>query len=445
MRIQDSIRPDNDWRDLYVDYWTDSIIPVLDETYPPFGLTGDSTAVGVIFGDTIWVPTSGYIQEDVDAWYAENGEQLNEWHSMVAGWTNSGQSTVPGIDFNPLGGGTAGSAQFNDLFQYFTTRKNNPEERGTRFFDESSLIHVHGEKIFKPWWADEIRLGANVRRYTPDSDGTIFSDTNGRVITNQEFGIYTGIKRHFLEDKLITTATIRMDKNENFPYVFSPAASLVWTPNPENFLRISVSSALRNPRWRTNSVPRCGAGRRWKPSHDDGLTSKNVQDYRRSSEGWTLVSIAPSLKTTGLPSSIRPEQVRTLEVGYRTTRGIPVPRHGHAVGTRTSSATSWRWTSSLGVGIVEFAQIRGCLSLRCEQFESSPNQGASLGFNTSSTTTSRSTLQWNKLVKTDEDDPIIPAFTRQSTSSMWADPELERQRQGPWGWHQLPVGAGLCV
>ena len=116
-----------------------------------------------------------------------------------------------------------------------------------------SLIHVHGEKIFKPWWADENRLGANVRRYTPDSDGTIFSDTNGRVITNQEFGIYTGIKRHFLEDKLITTATIRMDKNENFPHVFSPAASLVWTPNPENFLRISVSSALRNPTWRTNS------------------------------------------------------------------------------------------------------------------------------------------------------------------------------------------------
>ena len=183
LRIQDSIRPDNDWRDLYVDYWTDSIIPVLDDV-PAVWVDGRFDRGRRHFWGHDLGATSGYIKR-TSMHGTENGEQLNEWHSMVAGWTNSGQSTVPGIDFNPLGGGTAGSAQFNDLFQYFTTRKNNPEERGTRFFDESSLIHVHGEKIFKPWWADEIRLGANVRRYTPDSDGTIFSDTNGRVITNR--------------------------------------------------------------------------------------------------------------------------------------------------------------------------------------------------------------------------------------------------------------------
>ena len=420
LRIQDSIRPDNDWRDLYVDYWTDSIIPVLDETYPPFGLTGDSTAVGVIFGDTIWVPTSGYIQEDVDAWYAENGEQLNEWHSMVAGWANSGQSTVPGIDFNPLGGGTAGSAQFNDLFQHFTTRKNNPEERGTRFFDESSLIHVHGEKIFKPWWADEIRLGANVRRYTPDSDGTIFSDTNGRVITNQEFGIYTGIKRHFLEDKLITTATIRMDKNENFPYVFSPAASLVWTPNPENFLRISVSSALRNPTLADQFLfldvgPATLVGNLL---GDDGLTSlETFDDYRNSSEGLDIGLDRSIIEDNRFAiDPIRPEQVRTVEVGYRTTLGESLYLDMNAYRSWYTDFIGYIvaldvefWESGLLENSLKSVDVYRYAANSLNQVQT---QGASFGFNyfLDDNFTVNGNYSWNKLVKTDEDDPIIPAF-----------------------------------
>ena len=420
LRIQDSIRPDNDWRDLYVDYWTDSIIPVLDETYPPFGLTGDSTAVGVIFGDTIWVPTSGYIQEDVDAWYAENGEQLNEWHSMVAGWANSGQSTVPGIDYNPLGGGTAGSAQFNDLFQYFTTRKNNPEERGTRFFDESSLIHVHGEKIFKPWWADEIRLGANVRRYTPDSDGTIFSDTNGRVITNQEFGIYTGIKRHFLEDKLITTATIRMDKNENFPYVFSPAASLVWTPNPENFLRVSVSSALRNPTLADQFLfldvgPATLVGNLL---GDDGLTSlETFEDYRNSSEGLDIGLDRSIIEDNRFAiDPIRPEQVRTVEVGYRTTLGESLYLDMNAYRSWYTDFIGYIvaldvefWESGLLENSLKTVDVYRYAANSLNQVQT---QGTSLGFNyfLDDNFTVNGNYSWNKLVKTDEDDPIIPAF-----------------------------------
>ena len=420
LRIQDSIRPDNDWRDLYVDYWTDSIIPVLDETYPPFGLTGDSTAVGVIFGDTIWVPTSGYIQEDVDAWYAQNGEQLNEWHSMVAGWANSGQSTVPGIDYNPLGGGTAGSAQFNDLFQYFTTRKNNPEERGTRFFDESSLIHVHGEKIFKPWWADEIRLGANVRRYTPDSDGTIFSDTNGRVITNQEFGIYTGIKRHFLEDKLITTATIRMDKNENFPYVFSPAASLVWTPNPENFLRVSVSSALRNPTLADQFLfldvgPATLVGNLL---GDDGLTSlETFEDYRNSSEGLDIGLDRSIIEDNRFAiDPIRPEQVRTVEVGYRTTLGESLYLDMNAYRSWYTDFIGYIvaldvefWESGLLENSLKTVDVYRYAANSLNQVQT---QGTSLGFNyfLDDNFTVNGNYSWNKLVKTDEDDPIIPAF-----------------------------------
>ncbi len=38
-----------------------------------------------------------------------------------------------------------------------------------------------------------------------------------------------------------------MDKNENFDYLFSPAASFVYSPNTNHYLRTSFSSGVRNP------------------------------------------------------------------------------------------------------------------------------------------------------------------------------------------------------
>ena len=65
--------------------------------------------------------------------------------------------------------------------------------------------------------------------------------------TNQEFGLYAGARKRFAEDKVITTATIRADKNQNFDWVFSPAASLVWQPREQDYFRLSFSVRLRNP------------------------------------------------------------------------------------------------------------------------------------------------------------------------------------------------------
>ena len=105
-----------------------------------------------------------------------------------------------------------------------------------------------------PQGFEEIRVGGNFRRYTPNSDGTIFSDTAGVVITNQEYGLYAGARKRFAEDKVITTATIRADKNQNFDWVFSPAASLVWQPREQDYFRVSFSERFAQSRhWQTNT------------------------------------------------------------------------------------------------------------------------------------------------------------------------------------------------
>ena len=420
LRMQDSIRTDKEWRDLYVNFWADSIIPVLDETYPAFGLTGDSTSIGVIFGDTIWVPTSGYIPEEVDAWNAENMGNLTDWHDQVAGWTDSGLSTVPGITSNPLGGGAPGTAQFRDLFEHFTTRKNNDEERGTRFYDKSSLVHVHAEKIFRPWWLDELRVGANGRRYTPDSDGTIFNDPDSVVITNQEIGVYAGAQKRFFEDKLITTATIRMDKNENFPYVYSPAGSFVWSPNSKNFLRLSVSSALRNPTLADQFLdldvgPATLVGNL---RGDSALTSlETFQEYRESSSGLNI-GLDRSIVDDNRFSidAIRPERVRTVEMGYRTTIGESLYLDMNAYRSWYEDFIGYIialdvdfWESGLLENTVKSVDVYRYAANSLNQVQT---QGASLGFNwfIDDHFTLNGNYSWNKLVKTDEDDPIIPAF-----------------------------------
>ena len=296
-------------------------------------------------------------------------------------------------------------------------KKNNETEGGTRFYDRSSLVHVHGEKIFKPWWADEIRLGANMRRYTPDSDGTIFSDTNGRVIANQEVGLYTGIKRHFLEDKLIATATVRADKNQNFNLVMSPAASLVWTPTPTDFVRLSFSSALRNPTLADqylflNVGPATLVGNL--EGAQDLVTVQSFINYRNSSSGTNIAFNLDTLQYFDI-APLRPEQVRTLEAGYRTTLGEKLyldanyyfSWYSHFIGYNIGLDVQFE-----NPQFPEFITGIDVYRYAANSLNQVQTQGASLGFNyfLDDNFTLNGNYSWNKLVKTDEDDPIIPAF-----------------------------------
>ena len=87
-------------------------------------------------------------------------------------------------------------------------------------------------------------MGANTRFYRPVSDGTIFSDSL-LTIKNSEWGAYAGAEKEVGNFKF--SATMRVDKNQNFDLLSTPAASIVWTPKQNNYLRLSFSSAIRNP------------------------------------------------------------------------------------------------------------------------------------------------------------------------------------------------------
>jgi hypothetical protein len=192
LRLLDEARSDENWSKVYIRYWQDSINDRIDGLgYPGLVMNpnwdGDPA--------TYWLP---YDYEGQQAWLEEYNDSLSRWHSMVEQWTNQGNAGIIGID--TLGIFAPGTARFNEAFERITSLKNNEGEGGTRFYDRSALYHIHGEKQFTFQRLDRFRVGGNYRLYTPNSDGTIFSDTAGTRITNSEFGLYAGLEEKMMED-----------------------------------------------------------------------------------------------------------------------------------------------------------------------------------------------------------------------------------------------------
>lgn len=219
-------------------------------------------------------------------------------------------------------GATPGTPEFEKLFNYITTTSF--ADGGSMFEDKSSLYHLQGEYKFDPNNVGQFTLGGNGRIYTPRSNGTLFSDTNGRVITNWEYGVYGGWERMFNGEQWKVSATLRMDKNVNFDYLFSPAVSVVYNIDEINSLRVSFSSAIRNPTLQDqylyyNVGPARLIGNL--NGYDSLITADDFENYL------SLPTTAP----VGQPSRtnydfdyfkvdpIQPERVQTAEIGYRTT------------------------------------------------------------------------------------------------------------------------------
>jgi iron complex outermembrane recepter protein len=250
-------------------------------------------------------------------WLTNNQDLLTQLHQKASKYAGEKNTGAP--YFEP------GTAAFQTEFDRITSTKSSKRDLvtgGTLFYDKSALYHLHGEYKFQPKFTDELTVGANFRQYRPYSKGTIFYDTAGTIITNSEFGVYSGIEKKFGKNTeggskpFKFNATLRMDKNENFGYLFSPAGSLVWQPNKKDFFRLSFSSAIRNPTLNDQYLY-LNVGRAILAGNRNGV--KNLATV----ESLTDFFSQPRLDTNRVVrfniDPIRPEKVKSFEVGYRTT------------------------------------------------------------------------------------------------------------------------------
>jgi iron complex outermembrane receptor protein len=301
--LQNRAKNNTFWSVDYVNWWQDNIEPRIEamETYPEDYL---------VFDPNTGIPQLVINQDSVQMWLVANHDSLTYWHSLAQQYVDSVGGTFNKPFFVP------GTDRFNEEFNRIISSTVNDSIPGTKFVDHSALYHVHGEYKFEPSFLDYITVGANARLYTPVSDGTIFYDTAGIRITNLEYGAYTGIQKKFANDKITTNLSARLDKNENFNFLFSPAASVVWKLANLSYLRASFSSAIRNPTL-TDQYLSLNIGRATLAGNLNGvenlITIPSLTDYFD----------APFLDITKLKyfsiNGIRPEKVKTFEIGYRTT------------------------------------------------------------------------------------------------------------------------------
>ena len=226
-----------------------------------------------------------------------------------------------------------GTAAFDSLKNIII---NNPDlQSGSMFLDESKFAHVEGIYRFDDHikWM-KLLVGASYRSYLPRSFGTIFSDTllnpadtlpdgrnnpNGeyRRIVTHEFGGFLQAVKKFYRDKFKAEFSLRADKYTNFNPQFSPRGSLVFQQG-DHTLRVSGSAAYRIPTLQDQFIllnlgPITLVGNR--EGFPDAYALTSVQEFRDSLD---VNVIDPDILRTVSIKKLRPERVRTLELGYRT-------------------------------------------------------------------------------------------------------------------------------
>jgi iron complex outermembrane receptor protein len=305
-----------------------------------------------------------------------------------------------------------GTARFEEEFNRIIS-STSFEEGGTKFFDRSALGHIHGERQFNDLAQGgssvtdlDLLVGANARVYLPNSDGTILLDTFGRDITTWEYGIYGGGTME-IDNRLKISASLRMDKNQNFNYLFSPAASLVYTPTPDQTLRFSFSSAIRNPTL-SDQYLFYNVGRAILIGNLDGfndlLTINSLRRYRNTVDQNDLefFNVDP----------IEPEKVRTLELGYRATLGSSFyvdatyyfSYYTDFIGFNIGAETTF---NPINNQILDVQVYR----VAANATDRVTTQGFSIGMNYyfANNYVFNGNYSWNRL-NTATDDPIVPAF-----------------------------------
>jgi outer membrane receptor protein involved in Fe transport len=248
-----------------------------------------------------------------------NSSTIKEWHNDVLDFTDGGKLAP-------------GSEEYNKLFNEITTTE--LIKGGTRLYDKSALYHIQGGYNFDIE-NGKIYTGGNYRLYAPNSRGNIFDevsfenarpdpdnpgttiyDTVYTRIYNQEFGVFGGIEYFFLDKRLKTQATIRVDKNQNFNFLVSPALSAIYKANEKNTFRFSFSSAIRNPTLQDQYL-----------NYNVGVATLkgNLNGYNGliTVPSFQAFINSPNLNRNLLVyfdvPPIEPEKVKTVEVGYRAT------------------------------------------------------------------------------------------------------------------------------
>ncbi len=436
LKLQQYAKTDEKWKTDYETFWSHGAPGVPSPQSRVTALPGFPNP-SLPPNQNVWIQNYDSANALANSIMASYHDSLDLWHSMARNFADTFSQ-----------GGRArlvpGTALYDSVFHDITSRTAF-EQHGTLFYDRSKLVHVQGEYHFTPKKKGaekpilDIIAGASFRMYLPDSRGTIFSDTmmynyardsaghilkdvSGRyivldssrnVIRNWEVGAYLSVSRKFDFGKgknhsFILTASCRVDKNQNFPFTATPAASVVYSFKNNHMLRLSFSSAIRNPTLQDQYLY-YNVGRAILVGNlhgfDSLVTIESYRDYNNSA-----VPNDTQLVYQNIPK-VRPEKVQSLEFGYK---GIIAKK---LFVDASAYVSFYRYFLGYQIGLTVFEL--GGKKLPSQVYRVAANSpdriityGASIGFNYYfiRNYSLNGNYSWNRLNKMGSTDPIIPAF-----------------------------------
>ncbi|MEO9869586.1 TonB-dependent receptor [Ekhidna sp.] len=211
---------------------------------------------------------------------------------------------------------------------------------GPKFSDATKMYQADAQYDFKNQ-VDfmDFQVGGSYRIFDLRSEGTIFPDEDGGIQIN-EFGAYAQFGKNVTDD-LKLSGSVRFDKNENFDGQVNPRISAVYTVANDHNIRASFQTGFRNPTTQgqfidlnTISTRLLGGLQDNYDTYDLARTSStgvplaftggSVNAFRNSVFGGSSFDEAILSLEAFETQDIRPvvpEEVRSIEVGYKSLIG----------------------------------------------------------------------------------------------------------------------------
>ena len=149
----------------------------------------------------------------------------------------------------------------------------------------------------------DVTTGVQARKFNPDSEGTFLADGAGQDIDATEVGGYLQLDYRTLDDRLRLNAAARVDDHSDYGTQFSPKAAVVYAVVPNHNVRVGYNRAFKSPTVLESNL-------------------KIGPNVLGNIDGYTVrsgpTSDAPLVREV---DALEPEQVNSLEVGYKGVFG----------------------------------------------------------------------------------------------------------------------------
>ncbi|MBO0931376.1 TonB-dependent receptor [Fibrella aquatilis] len=284
--------------------------------------------------------------ENIDKAYKSDNQWFGDFVSQFNADTKAGMAVPAALrDARAVadrGRPVPGTPVFNDLVARL--RDINNWDIGAALRVQSWMYHAEGQveptrvywQRFREQTGLTIQAGFDFRRYVVFPDGNYFINPSepGRNLVYGKTGGFVQLSRLFFNEKLKVAGSLRLDKNDYFAARLNPRLSTVYSPAEAHTIRVSYQNGYRFPSLfegftniNSGGVKRVGG----LPIMSQGIyenaylvTSINAFQSAITTDVNTnklttdqAIEKNKALLKQSLYNYLKPEQVNSIELGYR--------------------------------------------------------------------------------------------------------------------------------